>query len=121
MARAKSGRQGPRDPATRTFQALRIAVNDEVGELKRGLAAAEALLRPTGRLVVVSFHSGEDTLVKRFVNQRGGRQAQASRHLPPVEFVPPRWRWVRHGVAKPDRAETAANESGLTQRASDIQ
>ena len=64
VARAKGGRQGPRDPATRTFQALRMAVNDEVGELERGLAAAEALLRPGGRLAVVSFHSGEDGAVK---------------------------------------------------------
>ncbi len=64
VARAKGGRQGPRDPATRTFQALRMAVNDEVGELERGLAAAEALLRPGGRLAVVSFHSGEDAAVK---------------------------------------------------------
>ena len=101
VARAKGGRQGPRDPATRTFQALRIAVNDEVGELERGLAAAEGLLRPGGRLVVVAFHSGEDALVKSFVNRHGGRLAQPSRHLPPVVLAPPRWRWVRHGVVKP--------------------
>ena len=100
-ARAKGGRQGPRDPATRTFQALRIAVNDELGEFERGLAAAEDLLRPGGRLVVVAFHSGEDALVKSFVNRHGGRQAQPSRHLPPVVLAPPRWRWVRHGVIKP--------------------
>jgi 16S rRNA (cytosine1402-N4)-methyltransferase len=116
VARAKGGRQGPRDPATRTFQALRIAVNDEVGELERGLAAAEALLRPGGRLVVVAFHSGEDTLVKRFVNQHGGRQAQVSRHLPPVDLVAPRWRWVRQGVVKPMAAETAANPRARSAR-----
>ena len=91
----QGGRQGPRDPATRSFQALRIVVNDELGELERGLAAAEALLRPGGRLVVVSFHSGEDTQVKRFVNEHGGRQAQPSRHLPPVAMPAARWRWVR--------------------------
>ncbi|MFL5336322.1 MAG: 16S rRNA (cytosine(1402)-N(4))-methyltransferase RsmH [Geminicoccaceae bacterium] len=116
VARAKGGRQGPRDPATRTFQALRIAVNDELGELERGLAAAEDLLRPGGRLVVVAFHSGEDTLVKRFVNRHGGRQAQPSRHLPPVVLAPPRWRWVRHGVVKPAPQELAANPRARSAR-----
>ncbi|HEX6014837.1 MAG TPA: 16S rRNA (cytosine(1402)-N(4))-methyltransferase, partial [Geminicoccaceae bacterium] len=104
------------DPATRTFQALRIAVNDELGELERGLAAAEALLRPGGRLVVVSFHSGEDALVKRFVNDRGGRQVQPSRHRPPVAMPAPRWRWVRHGVTKPGPAEVAANPRARSAR-----
>lgn len=116
VARAKGGRQGPRDPATRTFQALRMAVNDEMGELDRGLAAAEALLRPGGRLVVVSFHSGEDAAVKNFVNRHGGRQAQPSRHLPPVAHAPARWRWVRGGVIKPDPAELAANPRARSAR-----
>jgi len=71
-----------RHPATRTFQALRIYVNDELGELKRGLEAAERLLKPGGRLVVVTFHSLEDRIVKQFLNERGGRVALASRHLP---------------------------------------
>ena len=116
VAQAKGGRQGPRDPATRTFQALRMAVNDETGELERGLAAAEALLRPGGRLAVVSFHSGEDALVKEFVNRHGGRQAQTSRHLPPLAFAPPRWRWVRSGVVKPDAQELAANPRARSAR-----
>ena len=116
VAKAKGGRQGPRDPATRTFQALRIAVNDEMGELERGLAAAEELLRPGGRLVVVSFHSGEDALVKGFVNRHGGRQVQASRHLPPVVAAPPRWRWVKQGVIKPTTAELAANPRARSAR-----
>jgi 16S rRNA (cytosine1402-N4)-methyltransferase len=116
VAEAKGGRHGPRDPATRTFQALRMAVNDEMGELGRGLVAAEALLRPGGRLAVVSFHSGEDTAVKEFVNRRGGRQTQSSRHLPPVTHAPARWRWVKAGVTKPTAAEIAANPRARSAR-----
>ena len=69
-------------PATRTFQALRIAVNDELGELQRGLDSAERLLRPGGRLVVVTFHSEEDRIVKRFLASRSGKHDGGSRHLP---------------------------------------
>ncbi len=116
VARAKGGRRGPRDPATRTFQALRIAVNDELGELERGLASAEALVRPGGRLAVVSFHSGEDGAVKAFVNRHGGRQAQPSRHLPPVAHEPPRWRWVKTGTIKPSAAEVESNPRARSAR-----
>lgn len=71
------------DPATRTFQALRIAVNDELGELERGLLAAERLLKEGGRLVVVSFHSLEDGIVKSFLYERAGKTPSPSRYLPP--------------------------------------
>jgi 16S rRNA (cytosine1402-N4)-methyltransferase len=70
------------DPATRTFQGLRIKVNDELGELERGLRAAERLLAPNGRLVVVSFHSLEDRVVKAFLRRRCGESEGVSRHMP---------------------------------------
>jgi 16S rRNA (cytosine1402-N4)-methyltransferase len=70
------------DPATRTFQGLRLAVNDEGGELRRGLGAAERLLGPGGRLAVVSFHSLEDRVVKDFLRRRSGRAPLPSRHAP---------------------------------------
>ncbi|UEM02164.1 16S rRNA (cytosine(1402)-N(4))-methyltransferase RsmH [Skermanella rosea] len=70
------------DPATRTFQALRLYVNDELGELDRGLAASERLLRPGGRLAVVSFHSLEDRQVKEFLRRRSGNSPAPSRHAP---------------------------------------
>jgi 16S rRNA (cytosine1402-N4)-methyltransferase len=69
-------------PATRTFQALRIHVNDELGELERGLQAALDILKPQGRLVVVSFHSLEDRMVKRFLTERSTVAPRASRHAP---------------------------------------
>ncbi|MCK0198213.1 16S rRNA (cytosine(1402)-N(4))-methyltransferase RsmH [Ancylobacter sp. 6x-1] len=95
-------------PATRTFQALRIAVNDELGQLARALGAAERVLKPGGRLVVVTFHSLEDRIVKNFLNARA-KPAAGSRHLPAVKQEPPSFRLVARGAVEPSEAEIAAN------------
>ncbi len=103
-------RGSDKHPATRTFQALRIHVNDELGELARGLAAAERLLRPDGRLVVVTFHSLEDRIVKRFLQARSGKEASGSRHLPPVDsFRKASFRILNPRPLTPDERELAAN------------
>ena len=97
-------------PATRTFQGLRIAVNDELGELVRALHAAERLLRPGGRLAVVTFHSLEDRIVKQFLSARSGRAVQSSRHMPGVEKPSARtFKPVTKGPVLPSGDETAAN------------
>ncbi len=95
------------DQATRTFQALRIHVNDELGEVERGLRAAEAVLAPGGRLAVVSFHSLEDRLIKLFLRDRSGGQPKGSRHMPFNGAVPenaPTFRLIkRSGIAAGDK------------------
>jgi 16S rRNA (cytosine1402-N4)-methyltransferase len=114
--RAKRGGHTARDPATRTFQALRIAVNDELGELERLLEAAAAMLVPGGRLVVVSFHSGEDRIVKRLVERPGGQVPGRSRHLPPVELPPRRFLWAQRGIIRPSAAEVERNPRARSAR-----
>ncbi|SDC73526.1 16S rRNA (cytosine(1402)-N(4))-methyltransferase RsmH [Belnapia rosea] len=114
----------PRDPsgidgATRSFQALRLAVNDELGEIERGLAAAAALLAPGGRLVVVAFHSLEDRLVKRFMAGAAGRSAGTSRHDPAAltgRAAPAAFRLLTPKALRPGRAETEANPRARSAR-----
>jgi 16S rRNA (cytosine1402-N4)-methyltransferase len=104
------------DPATRTFQALRIAVNDELGELDRGLAAAERLLMPGGRLAVVSFHSLEDARVKNFLRRRS-EEARGSRHLPPPPGRPaPSFLVQARRPVRPGPAEIARNARARSAR-----
>ncbi len=119
IVRGAVGRAGQDtiDPATRSFQALRIAVNDELGEIERGLAAAESVLTPGGRLAVVSFHSLEDRRVKKFLRARSDDAPRASRHAPEAAapraptFVLPQRRPTGPGLA-----EIAANPRARSAR-----
>lgn len=97
-------------PATRTFQALRIAVNDELGELVHGLSAAERVLKPGGRLAVVSFHSLEDRIVKQFLARRAGRGEAKGRRLPgEPQATPPSFTLPKGQPIGPGEAEARAN------------
>jgi len=111
IERALGGRRGAKvHPATRSFQGLRIAVNEELSELEAGLVAAEAVLKPGGRLAVVTFHSLEDRIAKAFFAERAGRLPGGSRHAPPVEAgAPPSFKLLFNGAQAPGEAETAAN------------
>jgi 16S rRNA (cytosine1402-N4)-methyltransferase len=106
------------DPATRTFQALLLHVNDELGELDRGLAAAERLLRPEGRLAVVSFHSLEDRQVKEFLRQRSGNAPAPSRHAPVGTDAPkaPTFRLISRKPVTPGQAELTHNPRARSAR-----
>ena len=104
------------DPATRTFQAVRIAVNDELGEIRRGLEAAEKLLMPGGRLCVVSFHSLEDRMVKRFLRDRSGGEG-TSRHGPPAMQIQEKtFQLVERRARKPRADEVSQNPRSRSAR-----
>lgn len=118
VARAVPGPAQQRiHPATRVFQALRIAVNDELGELRRGLLGAEQVLEPGGRLAVVSFHSLEDRMVKRFLTARTGSAARGSRHRPEAgEGRAASFTAISRGALLPTDAEVEANPRARSAR-----
>lgn len=111
IERALGGRRGAKvHPATRSFQGLRIAVNEELSELEAGLAAAERVLCAGGRLCVVTFHSLEDRIVKSFLALRSGRTPAGSRHAPPVEAgAEPSFQLLFNGGRAPGKPESEAN------------
>ncbi|MGB0261571.1 MAG: 16S rRNA (cytosine(1402)-N(4))-methyltransferase RsmH [Henriciella sp.] len=115
---AVGGRRGKRThPATLTFQALRMYVNDELGELARGLAAAERILAPGGRLIVVTFHSLEDRLVKRFFRERSGADAGGSRYRPErTAQAMPSFELINRKAIEPSEAECVANPRARSAR-----
>lgn len=106
LPRSKPGQS---HPATRSFQAIRIAVNDEYGQLAEGLEAAERALKPGGYLAVVTFHSVEDRMVKRFLQQRGGGTANANRYAPVLETDAPAFRILTKKAVGPSDDELSQN------------
>ena len=109
-------RTGKIHPATRCFQALRIAVNGEFDELHQGLMAAERVLQPGGKLAVITFHSIEDRIVKRFLNLRGGRAGRGSRHAPERRTCSPRFEILSRKGIRPDAAELRMNPRARSAR-----
>ncbi|SHJ12935.1 16S rRNA (cytosine(1402)-N(4))-methyltransferase RsmH [Wenxinia saemankumensis] len=107
---------GQSHPATRTFQALRIAVNAEYRELAEGLMAAERALRPGGTLAVVTFHSVEDRMVKRFLQIRSGRAGGGNRHAPATREIAPGFELVTRKAVDPDEGEVARNPRARSAR-----
>ena len=107
-----------RHPGTRTFQALRIYVNDELGELAKGLSDAERILKPGGRLVVVTFHSLEDRIVKRFFSSRSGKESRGSRHLPEqsIKSATPSFRIINSRPLTPSKGELDLNPRARSAR-----
>jgi 16S rRNA (cytosine1402-N4)-methyltransferase len=104
-------------PATRTFQALRLSINDELGELERGLESAERILRPAGRLIVVAFHSLEDRIVKRFLAERSGTVPSGSRHTPERRRArPATFRVLTSRPRMPGESETTRNPRSRSAR-----
>ncbi len=102
-------RPGQIDPATRSFQALRIYINRELGELTDGLAAVEAMLAPSGILAVVSFHSLEDRIVKRFLTARSQVAPRSSRHMPDIDTPDPTFELLGRKAVVPSADEQAEN------------
>ena len=109
------------NPATKIFQALRIYVNDELGELERGLEAAKKILAPGGRLAIVSFHSLEDRMVKTFLLKESGNTPRGSRHLPDpsastTSTDKPAFKLLKKGTIKPSEAELERNARARSSR-----
>ncbi len=107
---------GQSHPATRSFQALRIAVNEEYNELYQGLMAAERALKPGGWLAVVTFHSIEDRMVKRFLQSRAGQAGRANRYAPEVQTEPPQFILKPRKSISADAQELAANPRARSAR-----
>lgn len=116
VSRAKGGTRGRIHPATQTFQALRIAVNDELGELERGIEAALALLKTGGRLAVIAFHSLEDRIVKRRLGDHVGRRESLEGGGERVLATPPRAAWVVKGPRMAGEAEVKRNPRARSAR-----